>query len=289
MLLVVLLASAIGLSLGLLGGGGSILAVPVLTYGAGLEAKEAIATSLLVVGTTSLFALLPHARAGGVEWRTGLVFGATAMLGAFGGGLAAEWFSGRTLLLLFAGMMVLTAVAMLRGRADLVPRSSAVPVPLVVAEGLVVGALTGLVGAGGGFLVVPALVLLGGMDMHRAVGTSLLVIALKSFAAFAGHAAHVPVDYALAGIVTASAVAGTFAGAVLARRVPAQALRRGFAGFVLLMAGFVIWREAGTTLAPLVLAWRWELTLAAATLASAGLAWFARASAPCDLPAGDAR
>jgi len=246
MLIVVLLATLIGLSLGLLGGGGSILAVPVLAYGAGLPAKEAIATSLIVVGATSLFALIPHARRGHVEWRTGAIFSATAMVGAYLGGLAADWFSGTTLLLLFAAMMVVTALAMFRGRGELkATTDKPLAVGLVIAEGLVVGAATGLVGAGGGFLVVPALVLLGGMEMHKAVGTSLMVIALKSLAAFAGHAAHVSIDVQLALVVTVAALAGSIGGAALAKRVPAQMLRKVFAGFVLVMAGYVVWREAG--------------------------------------------
>ena len=127
------------------------------------------------------------------------------------------------------------------------------------------GAATGLVGAGGGFLVVPALVLLGGMAMHKAVGTSLMVIALKSFAAFAGHAAHVSIDVELALLVTIAAVVGSGAGGWLSSRVPAPQLRKLFAGFVLVMAGYVIWREAGPYIAcgvellvvSLLVYWRW--------------------------------
>ena len=250
MIALALMAAGIGLVLGLLGGGGSILAVPVLIYGAGLGPREAIAASLLVVGTASLVALLQHARRGNVAWRTGLVFAGTAMVGAYLGGRAAGWFSGTTLLLLFAGMMVATALAMFRGRADIDREresSASLPVMAVIAEGLVVGAATGLVGAGGGFLVVPALVLMGNMDMRRAVGTSLLVIALKSFAAYAGHAAEVDLELSLIALITAVAVAGTFVGVRFGRRLPAAALRRGFAGFVLLMAGYIFWRETDLT------------------------------------------
>ena len=245
--MIAILAALIGVVLGLLGGGGSILAVPVLAYGASLPAKEAIATSLVVVGTTSVFALIPHAFRGHVAWRTGAIFSATAMVGAYLGGLAAGAFSGTTLLLLFAAMMVATALAMFHGRSEPAPNKlhRELPVGWVVAEGLAVGAATGLVGAGGGFLVVPALVLLGGMEMHKAVGTSLMVIALKSFAAFAGHAAHVSIDPQLAGVVSVAAVAGSVVGGVLAHRVPAPMLRQVFAGFVMSMAGFVVWREAG--------------------------------------------
>ena len=246
MLIVALLASFIGVALGLLGGGGSILAVPLLTYGVGLEAKAAIATSLLVVGTTSLFALVQHARRGNVEWRTGAIFATVAMVGAYGGGLSAEWFSGTTLLLLFAGMMGFTGIAMFRGPGELKANPNAkLPIPLVVVEGIGVGMVTGLVGAGGGFLVVPALVLLGGMNMHKAVGTSLLVIFLKSFAGYAGYATHVTVDLETAGLVTAAAVAGSVVGGLFASRVQADSLRRIFAGFVLLMAVYVVWHEAG--------------------------------------------
>ncbi len=243
MLIIGLLATLIGISLGLLGGGGSVLAVPILVYGADLAAKEAIATSLLVVGITSAFALIPHARNGNVEWRTGLIFSITAMVGAYLGGLAASWFSGTTLLLLFAAMMVVTALAMFRGKKEIESTGKAAPIYIVILEGLVVGAATGLVGAGGGFLVVPALVLLGGMDMHKAVGTSLMVIALKSFAAFAGHASHVTIDIELALTVSAGAVIGSFIGAHFSNKVPAKVLRKAFSVFVLLMAIFVIWKE----------------------------------------------
>jgi hypothetical protein len=278
-LIILFLAALIGVSLGLLGGGGSILAVPMLTYVAGLETKAAIAMSLLVVGTTALFATIPHARRGLVEWRTGGIFAVTAMIGAYGGGFAAQWFSGTVLLLLFAGMMVLTSLAMFRGRGELQSGTrESLPVGLVVVEGLAVGALTGLVGAGGGFLVVPALVLLGGMEIHKAVGTSLLVIALKSFAAYAGHAGHVDVDLELAGLVTISAVLGSFVGGALGTKVPAHALRRLFAGFVLVMAGYVIWREAGLvaslsvvgTATFILLWWRWMASRSGEAVAPTG-------------------
>lgn len=244
MIFIILLASLIGVLLGLLGGGGSILAVPVLTYGAGLAAKEAIATSLLVVGGTSLFALIPHARRGHVEWKTGIIFAITAMIGAYLGGLSADYFSGKTLLLLFAGMMIVTALAMLHERNETVIDSKeSLPILLVSGEGLIVGAVTGLIGAGGGFLVVPALVLLSGMEMHKAIGTSLMVIALKSFAAFAGHAAHVSIDLQLALIFTGSAIVGSLFGVILSHSIPAKTLRKFFAVFVLSMAGYMIWRE----------------------------------------------
>ena len=244
MLIIATLATLIGVSLGLLGGGGSILAVPLLAYVAQVPAKEAIATSLIVVGGTAAISLIQHARRGDVAWRTGAVFAAAAMLGAFGGGRAAHLFSGSTLLLLFAAMMIVTAAAMFRGRREQTASAErTAPFALIMVEGVVVGAATGLVGAGGGFLVVPALVLLGGMPIHQAVGTSLLVISLKSFAGFWGYAGHVTIDLELTATVTVAAMVGSLVGAYYAQKVPAQRLRQGFAVFVLLMAALVIWQE----------------------------------------------
>ncbi len=235
--LAAVLSLVIGASLGLLGGGGSILTVPVLAYVVGLPAKEAIATSLVVVGVTSAVALIPHARRGHVDWRMGGLFGLAGMAGAWMGGFAAGWMSGRVLMVLFALMMVVTAVFMVRGRrteGDDAPHAPHATWRILL-DGLVVGGVTGLVGAGGGFLVVPALVLLGGVPMRTAVGTSLLVIAMKSGAGFLGHAMHVPVDPVLAGVVASGAVVGSLLGSLASSRVPQAALRQGFAGFVLVM------------------------------------------------------
>lgn len=245
--LAIALSLLIGVSLGLLGGGGSILTTPILIYALDVEPKAAIATSLLVVGITSAAALVPHARAGNVEWRTGIIFGLAGMAGAAGGGWVAGYLSADLLLLLFAGMMLATAVAMFRGRkqptAEAEAEGKAIQVPKVVAEGLVVGVVTGLVGAGGGFLVVPALTLLGGVPMRKAIGTSLLVIALKSAAGFAGHASHVSIDWPLAGTISVAAVLGSFLGARLTSMIPPEALRKGFAGFVVVMAMFVLYQQ----------------------------------------------
>jgi uncharacterized membrane protein YfcA len=242
LVLALVLSVLIGVSLGLLGGGGSILTTPILIYALGVETKPAIATSLVVVGVTSLAAVVQHARAGNVEWKTGLVFGAAGMAGAYLGGYAAAWVPEAVLLGLFGLMMLATAFAMFRGRKEVGPQAAHAHHPLwkIVAEGIVVGVVTGLVGAGGGFLVVPALALLGGLPMKKAVGTSLLVIAMKSFAGYAGHAAHVEIDLQLAAIVSGAAVVGSFLGSGLANVVPPDLLRRGFAGFVLAMAVFVL-------------------------------------------------
>jgi uncharacterized membrane protein YfcA len=248
--LVVAASLLIGVSLGILGGGGSILTVPILVYLAGQDTKEAIATSLFVVGVTSLAALIPHARAHRVRWRTGLLFGAFSMVGAYGGGRLAEYIPGTVLLVAFALMMLATAFAMLRkprnDRKKTRPAHSDLPLKHIAVEGLVVGAVTGLVGSGGGFLVVPALAILGGLPMGIAVGTSLLVIAMKSFAGLAGHLSGVEIDWRLALIVTAAAVVGSLIGGRLAGRIPQDALRKAFGWFVVVMGVFVLAQQLDT-------------------------------------------
>jgi hypothetical protein len=243
--LTIALAVIVGISLGLLGGGGSILTVPLLAYVAGMDAKQAIATSLLVVGVTSAVGAISHARAGRVQWRTGLVFGAAGMAGAYAGGLLARFIPGTVLLIGFAVIMIATAVAMLRGRKDVsageAPRS--LPVFKIVLEGLVVGLVTGLVGAGGGFLVVPALALLGGLPMPLAVGTSLVVIAMKSFAGLAGYLSSVHIDWRLAIGVTVAALVGGLIGARLTAMVNPDALRKAFGWFVLAMSSVILGQE----------------------------------------------
>lgn len=243
--LTVSLAVFVGIALGLLGGGGSILTVPLLAYVAGMDAKQAIATSLLVVGVTSAVGAVSHARAGRVQWRTGLIFGTAGMAGAYVGGVLARFIPGSILLIGFALMMIATAIAMLRGRRmDVesveVPR---IPVVKVVGEGLLVGLVTGLVGAGGGFLVVPALALLGGLPMPVAVGTSLIVITMKSFAGLAGYLSSVHIDWTVALMVAAAAVAGALIGARLTAMVNPDTLRKAFGWFVLAMSSVILAQE----------------------------------------------
>jgi uncharacterized membrane protein YfcA len=241
----VALSVLVGVSLGFFGGGGSILTVPLLVYVFGLDPKEAIASSLLVVAAASATGMIRHWWAGHVEWRTGLIFGGAGMAGAHLGGRAGAYVDGELLLLLFAAMMGLTSVAMWRGRRS--APGAAVREPAVgrlLAQGLGVGLLTGLVGAGGGFLIVPALALWAGLPMPAAVGTSLLVIVLNTLAGFAGYASHVAIAYPLVGVVAAAAIAGSFLGAGLAHRVDPAALRRAFALFVVAMACVIFVREA---------------------------------------------
>lgn len=248
MVTALVLSVAIGLSLGLLGGGGSILTVPILVYAAHLAPKTAIATSLLVVAVTSVAAVLPHARAGRVRFRTAFALGPAAMLGAFAGGRLAKLVPEHVLLVAFAVTMLFTAMAMLRRRKGIAaegpaPRSPTPRYVRLAIEGAGLGLVTGLIGAGGGFLVVPALVLLGRMPMSEAVGTSLVVIAMNAFAGLAGYVGHVDVPWTLAAGVSGAAVLGAFAGSHLVGRVPEAMLRPLFGWFVVVMAAFVLGRE----------------------------------------------
>ena len=241
------LAALIGLSLGLLGGGGSILTVPVFVYVLGIAAKPAIAMSLPVVGVTSLVGATMHWRLGNVRLRTALGFGAIAMVGAFAGARLAMFLSGAVQLVLLAVVMLAAAVAMLRGpRVDeRAARAGSPRLGLLAVVALGVGALTGLIGIGGGFLVVPALVLLARVPMREAVGTSLLVIAMNAASGFAGYAGSVDVDWGFLAVFIGIAVAGALAGSVLAARVPQAALKRAFGVFLLAAGTFVLAHNRG--------------------------------------------
>ncbi len=251
-----LLALVVGVVLGLLGGGGSILMVPLLVYIAGQDAKQAIATSLLVVASTAAIAAIPHARAGRVSWRTAGIFGAAGMAGAYAGGRLGSLVEGRWLLLAFAAMMIVTAVAMLRDRR--LPATDADgatgehgprPVLRIALDGVGVGLVTGLVGAGGGFLVVPALVLLGGLSMPTAVGTSLVIIAMKSFAGLAGYLGTVNLDWPAAGTIVVAAATGAMLGARFVTNLDPSRLRRGFGWFVVAMSAVMVAQELPLTIA----------------------------------------
>jgi uncharacterized protein len=257
-LLGVLLGFVMGLSLGVLGGGGSILAVPIFVYVLGIGAKEAIAMSLFVVGLVAAFGAAGHWRAGNVDVRVGLLFGGFSMAGTFLGARIAAYMTGAAQLTLFAVVMLLASVFMFReGRRGspaaaavsdaAVPPSSitAAAMPgrgmlLIGAEGVGVGVLTGIVGVGGGFLIVPALVLLGGVPMKVAIGTSLMIIALKSASGFAGYMDQVQVPWVLMLLFSGVAIVGTLTGTRIVPHVPAGALRRAFAVFLVLMGGLIL-------------------------------------------------
>lgn len=247
----VALGLLIGASLGLLGGGGSILTVPIFVYILGFPPKEAIAMSLAVVGATSAVGVAGHWRAGNVNLRTGATFGAVAMIGTYVGTRLAAFLSGASQLAIFAVVMLVAAAFMFRGRRS--PDSPGghslrAATALVILEGLAVGLLTGLVGVGGGFLIVPALVLLA-LPMREAVGTSLLIIATNCAVGFYGYLGHVHFTWTSMALVTVGTLPGISIGTYLHRFVSQEALRRGFAVFLLLIAGFILYQNLATVLA----------------------------------------
>jgi uncharacterized protein len=239
------LAVVIGVALGMLGGGGSILTVPVFTYVAGLDPKIAIASSLPVIAVASTIGAIGHWRAGAVQLRTAVLFGGFTMIGGFSGARLAGYLPARAQLLLFATIMLGAAVSMLRTQAPAASTEPTAPLPVgtLLPLGLGVGVLTGLVGVGGGFLIVPALAQLGRLPMHIAIGTSLTVIAMNSLAGTLGYLGQVPLPYTLLVPFTALAVVGIVIGTLLARRVPQESLRRAFAVLLLLVAGYIIYQN----------------------------------------------
>lgn len=247
-------ALLIGVSLGLLGSGGSILTVPVLVYLVHEPEKVAIAESLAIVGAISLLGALPYVAKKEVHWRSVLFFGLPAMAGTYLGAYLSQFLSGAAQLALFAVVMLIAALMMFRNRA--VPEHGDRPRAFwkIAAEGIGVGVLTGLVGVGGGFLIVPALVLLGGLSMRLAIGTSLLIIAMKSFSGFAKYldvlaAADLPVRWSLIFIFAAVGVAGSLLGARIGGYVPQDTLRKGFALFLVVMGAYILWQSLPTVLA----------------------------------------
>lgn len=248
MLLALAGAVLIGLSLGLLGSGGSILTVPVLVYLLDQPEKVAIAGSLAIVGAIAAVSSLPYAWQRQVDWRSVLWFGIPGMAGTWVGAIVSQWVAGSVQLALFAVVMLVAAVMM--GRPPKLDRGDGNirrATWKIVIDGLAVGVLTGLVGVGGGFMIVPALVLLGGLGMRTAVGTSLVIIALKSASGLAGYLQVLGVDaidWTLIGIIIALGVAGSMLGNRIANRVPQLMLRKGFAIFLVVMAAVILWRTA---------------------------------------------
>lgn len=239
-----ILSLAIGLSLGIFGGGGSILTLPVLHYVFAVPAHDAVAMSLVTVSVTSAAALMPHARAGRVDWRTGALFGAGSMATAYVGGRLGALLPAHALLAAFAALMLVAGTAMLlRARRPVLAGARRAGPARIVAIGAGIGLVTGTLGAGGGFMIVPALTLFGGLAMHEAVATSLFVIVLNSMTGLAGTLEHATFDGRLAAAVTAFAVAGSLAGARLARRVSVSNLQRAFGWFVIVVGAFVLARE----------------------------------------------
>jgi uncharacterized membrane protein YfcA len=246
-------ALMIGLSLGLLGSGGSVLTVPILVYLVGQHEKVAIAGSLAIVGGISLIGAIPYALQQRVDWKSVVFFGLPGMGGTYLGAYLARYVSGTVQLLLFAVMMVLAGVMMLRPHKFEGTSHQPQAYWQIALEGVAVGVVTGLVGVGGGFLIVPALVLLGGLPMPIAVGTSLLIIALKSFSGWYKYLHVLAVlglrlDWKILGVFTVIGVIGGLVGNVIGTRLPQATLRRAFAYFLFAMGGVVLWHNLSRVL-----------------------------------------
>jgi uncharacterized membrane protein YfcA len=254
-------ALIIGISLGLIGGGGSILTVPALVYLLGISPVMGTAYSLFIVGITSLVGSLSYYKKGLINMRTAIVFGLPSILAVY---LTRAYVvpaipeiiftsasftltKGIMLMVIFAILMVFASYSMIKGNGKPVPSEPALPqkfnYPLILIEGLAVGGLTGLVGAGGGFLIIPALVILSKLDMKMAVGTSLLIIATKSLIGFLGDVANYEIDWAFLAVFSSISIAGIFIGSYFSNKISAQKLKTGFGWFVLVMGIYILLKE----------------------------------------------
>ncbi|MDK9698425.1 MAG: sulfite exporter TauE/SafE family protein [Siculibacillus sp.] len=258
-ILVILSGLATGFMLGLFGSGGSIITLPALIYLVGVETKPAVAMTLGIVGVAAAISVVTHWRRGNVDVPVAAVFGLFGMIGTYAGARIGVHVPALAQLLLFAGTMYIAAFRMLNPRkVEPLTRSllrhdgerleGGLRLDLhaaghVAVHGIVVGVLTGIVGVGGGFLIVPALVLLSGLPMKQAVGTSLVIVSAKSFAGFAGYLGAVPIDFVLMGSFTAVAVLGSFAGAAASHHLSPENTRKGFAVFVVVIATYIVVRE----------------------------------------------
>ena len=234
------LALLIGLSLGILGGGGSILTVPVLHYVMGYSVKVAVPMSLVVVGITSAVGALAYWREGNFNLPAALAFAPTGMLGAVVGAHFGLKVSGQVQLTVFAIVLLAAALSMYLGQAILSHPGRHAPLPLIALIGGGVGMLTGFVGVGGGFLYVPVLALLGGLPIKQAIGTSLALIMVSCLAGVLRYSGGVGFDWRAIAIFTAVALVGVAIGSRLVRYVSATLLRRGFAALLLVMGAFVL-------------------------------------------------
>jgi uncharacterized membrane protein YfcA len=247
----------IGISLGLIGGGGSILTVPVLVYLFHVDPVQATAYSLFIVGASSLVGAWPKYKQGFVNLKTAVIFGIPSIAAVFAtrkflvpaipneigsiGGLMIT--KSLLMMMLFAVLMVAASFSMIRSKNNKETESEGEQkfnYPMILLEGTLVGVLTGLVGAGGGFLIIPALVMLSKLPMKQAVGTSLLIIAAKSLIGFTGDLGNRTMDWTLLLSVTALAIAGIFIGDKLSKRIDGNKLKTGFGWFVLVMGLYII-------------------------------------------------
>lgn len=250
-LLGALSGALVGFSLGLVGGGGSILAVPLMVYLVGVPSPHmAIGTSALAVAVNAATGLASHARARTVKWRCGIVYAAAGIVGALIGSTAGKAFDGQKLLFLFALVMVAVGVLMLRGRrggGDPNAQCTRENAPKVSGFGFGTGLFSGFFGIGGGFLIVPGLVASTRMPMINAVGTSLVAVTAFGLTTAANYAFSGLVDWPLAGIFIVGGVAGGVSGTMLARRLSGTgALTTVFSALIFVVAAYMLWKSATT-------------------------------------------
>lgn len=237
-----ILSAVMGITLGLIGGGGSTIMVPVLVYVMGIEAHQAIGMSLAIVGMTSLIGAGLYYRQGMVKLKTGALFSVSGVIGAYPGSYLTYLLSSAALLLSFAVLMILVSIAMLFERSndrDVITHQDQSRLK-TLAAGLVVGLLTGFLGVGGGFLAVPALVFFCGLSMKDAIGTSLLIITVNCAAGLAGHLRYGSFDVRITMLVTIIAISGTCIGTTLSYYISAESLKKWFAALVVAVAIFLI-------------------------------------------------
>ncbi|NBW02643.1 MAG: sulfite exporter TauE/SafE family protein [Cytophagia bacterium] len=251
----------IGLSLGLIGGGGSILTVPVLVYLFGVNPVLATAYSLFIVGASSLVGAFPKYKQGLVNLKTAIIFGIPSIVSVFATRkfivplIPNEVFSlgdfivtkSILMMVLFAMLMVAASISMIRNKSEecekdgkALEETQVFNYPMILLEGAIVGILTGLVGAGGGFLIIPALVMLSKLSMKQAIGTSLLIIAAKSLIGFTGDLGHQIIDWKLLLTVTGLAIIGIFFGDIVSKKIDGNKLKVGFGWFVLIMGVYIL-------------------------------------------------
>lgn len=243
-----LLGFAIGLVLGFLGGGGSILTVPALVYIVGQSPQAAVTASLIIVGSNASMGAMFHRRQGSLNWPVALVFGGVGMLTAFFAAGLSHHIPSPLLMTLFAVLMLVVSAFMLLHKTPERGEGDTRGWIITVLSGAGVGVLTGFLGVGGGFLIVPALVMLVGLPVRQAVGTSLIVIAMNSLAGFLGHLSNLSLDMLVVGIFVGAGLVGAFAGARLARILKPEQVRNSFAVFVLLLGAILLIDNVGKML-----------------------------------------
>lgn len=236
------LGFGIGGSLGLLGGGGSILTVPALVYLVGQTPQVAVMTSLAIVGANSALGAYFHRTQGTLNWRVALLFGGAGMATAYVAAGFSSHISPDVLMVTFAVLMLVIGLLLIfRQQPQRANELEHLSLWKIIASGAAVGLITGILGVGGGFLIVPALVMLVGLPMQQAVGTSLVVIAMNSLAGFMGHLGDGALDIPALTVFVVAGLAGTFTGARLAHRLPAARLRQIFAVFVIALSLFLLY------------------------------------------------